>query len=93
MNDPLLLGFVLFSDGSKDTQWVGILSDYEKCEYGNLGTWYINPLNTGGTSNVCLLTKFCRLATACGVIIHTKFQNNWILGNCFFNGVHFCRHW
>ena len=36
----------------------------------------INPLNTGGTSNVCLLTKFCRLATVCGVIIYTKFQNN-----------------
>ena len=30
----------------------------------------INPLNTGGTSNVCLLTKFCRLATICGVIIY-----------------------
>ena len=30
----------------------------------------INPLNTGGTSNVCLLTKFCGLATICGVIIY-----------------------
>ena len=35
-----------------------------------------NPLNTGGTSNVCLLTKFCRLTTICGVIIYTKFQSN-----------------
>ena len=34
------------------------------------------PLNNGGTSNVSLLTKFCRLATVCGVIIYTKFQNN-----------------
>ena len=34
-----------------------------------------NPLNAGDTS-VCLLTKFCRPATVCGVIIYTKFQNN-----------------
>ena len=48
---------------------------------------------TGGAFNVCLLTKFCRLATVCGVIIYTKFQNNWILGNFgFFNGVYFCRY-
>ena len=37
---------------------------------------HFNPLNTGGTTNVCLLTKFCRPATVCGVIIYTKFQNN-----------------
>ena len=35
-----------------------------------------NPLNTGGTSNACLLNKFCRLATVCGVTLYTKFQNN-----------------
>ena len=40
------------------------------------GVKNINPLNTGGTSNVCLLTKFCRVATVCGIIIYTKFQNN-----------------
>ena len=54
---------------------------------------HINPLNTGGTSNVCLLSKFCRLATVCGIMIYTKFQNNWILGNSFFNGVSLCGHW
>ena len=62
-------------------------------ELPDIGGWYLKPLNTGGTSNVCLLTKFCRLATVCSVIIYTKFQNNWILGNCFFNGVYVCGHW
>ena len=54
---------------------------------------HFNPLNAGGTSNVCLLTKFYRLATVCGVIIYAKFQNNGILGSCFFSGVYFCINW
>ena len=41
---------------------------------------HINPLNTGGTSNVCLLTKFFRLTTICGV----KVSKQWNFGKLFF---------
>ena len=51
------------------------LEDYSTNFTLGISEKVINPLNTGGTSNVCFLTKFCRQATVCGVIIYTKFQN------------------